>query len=320
MESKLSQEDIDRLFRKSGSAPDRGPSAPSALSYDFRRPDRIPKEQLRSIHLMHDFLARNLASSLGAYLRAYVSVTLVSVEQLSFNEFLQYLPTPTCLSSIGMKPMDGNAVLEMNPSLVFPVLDILLGGTGEADKQEPREITEIETSIFEGVVRVILHDLKEAWSNVVEINFTVEGTETQPQLMQILSPNEAIVAIGFEITMGEARGMMNFGVPSIQLKMMGPRFDQQWSLRQRSGSRTDQNQMLRLAQRIPVALDVRIEGATIKVKDLLRLSMGDVLSLDIPQRRPAEMQVNGCRKFLGRLVAAGNTRGFAIEEAAPDHR
>ena len=222
MDSKLSQEDIDRLFRKAGASPVRKHGAPTAVSYDFRRPDRIPKEQLRSIHLMHDFLARNLASSLGAYLRAYVTVTLVSVEQLSFGEFLQYLPTPTCLSSIGMRPMDGNGVLEMNPSVVFPVLDILLGGTGRAAEGEPREITEIERSIFEGVVRVVLHDLKEAWSNVAKIDFTVEGTETQPQLMQILSPNEAIVAIGFEITMGEARGMMNFGIPSIQLKMMAP--------------------------------------------------------------------------------------------------
>lgn len=120
--------------------------------------------------------------------------------------------------------------------------------------------------------------------------------------------------------MGEARGMMNFGIPSIQLKMMAPKFDQQWALRQRSGSPTDQNQMLRLVQRIPVGLDVRLEGATLQVKDLLHLRPGDVVSLDIPERRPAEMQVNGCRKFLGRLVAAGNTRGFAIEEAAPEHR
>lgn len=83
MDSKLSQDDIDRLFLKSDTSPVRKHGAPPAPAYDFRRPDRIPKEQLRSIHLMHDFLARNLATSLGAYLRAYVTVTLVSVEQLS---------------------------------------------------------------------------------------------------------------------------------------------------------------------------------------------------------------------------------------------
>src|SRR5712692_2534541 len=105
---------------------ERAPDTRKYTNYDFRRPDRIPKEQLRSIHLLHDFFARNLASSLGAYLRAYVSVHLVSVEQLSFAEFLQYLPTPTCISTIGMKPIDGTAVLEINPSLVSALMAILL--------------------------------------------------------------------------------------------------------------------------------------------------------------------------------------------------
>lgn len=314
MDSKLSQDDIDRLFLKSDTSPVRKHGAPPAPAYDFRRPDRIPKEQLRSIHLMHDFLARNLATSLGAYLRAYVTVTLVSVEQLSFGEFLQYLPTPTCLSIIGMRPMDGNGVLEMNPSVVFPVLDILLGGTGRGAEGEPRELTEIERSIFEGVVRVVLHDLKDAWNNVAKIDFTVEGTETQPQMMQILSPNEAIVAIGFEVTMGEARGMMNLGIPSIQLKMMGAKFDQQWSMRQRHGDAGGKTVMAALLRRMPVAVDIRLEGATLKVRELLRLAPDDVVSLDIPLGRPAEMQLNGCRKFWGQIVAAGGVRGFRVEE------
>lgn len=316
MDAKLSQDDIDRLAQQPSDSRDRKVSPPAVVTYDFRRPDRIPKEQLRSIHLMHDFVARNLASSLGAYLRAYVTVNLVSVEQLSFGEFLNNLPTPTCLSSIGMRPMDGNAVLEMNPSVVFPVLDMLLGGTGAATEGEPREVTDIEQSIFEGVVRVILHDLSEAWAPVAEIEFSVEATETQPQLMQILSPNEAIVAIGFEITMGEARGMMNFGIPSIQLKMMGPKFDQQWSPKRRGSSAKDRNQMMRLVRRIPVDAEVRLEGASLRIEELLGLGPGDVVSLGIPVRRPAEVQVNGRRKFTGRLVAAGQTRGLAIEDAA----
>ena len=107
--TQLSQDEIDRLFREAGTIGVEEARSPAKkfFAYDFRRPDRIPKEQLRSIHLLHDFFARNLASSLGAYLRAYVVVHLVSVEQLSFAEFLQDLPTPTCISTIGMKPLDG---------------------------------------------------------------------------------------------------------------------------------------------------------------------------------------------------------------------
>ena len=304
MSAKLSQDEIDRLFQEHGSLSKKAArAARAAVTYDFRRPDRIPKEQLRSIHLMHDFLARNLASSLGAYLRAYVTVSLVSVEQLSFGEFLQYLPTPTCISSIGMKPMEGNSVLELNPSLVFPMLDTLLGGTGAAIAEATREITEIERSIVEGVVRIILHDLREAWAPVAELTFTVEATETQPQLMQILSPNEAIVAIGFEITMGEARGMMNFGVPSILIKMMGQKFEQQWSIQRSTGSLDERHRMQALVKRVPVAIDAQLVGAKVTVRDLLGLQAGDVVSLDLPLRRQAQLHVNGKSKFKGEVVA-----------------
>ncbi len=318
MDAQLSQDEIDRLFREYGKAVDERAGARATVAYDFRRPDRIPKEQLRAIHLMHDFLARNLASSLGAYLRAYVTVSLVSVEQLSFGEFLQYLPTPTCISNIGLSPTEGNAVLDINPSLVFPMLDILLGGSGAASQQETRELTEIEISILEGVIRLVLHDLTEAWAPVGDIKFAIEGTETQPQLMQILSPNEAIVAIGFEITMGDARGMMNFGVPSILVKMMGQGFEQQWSIRRRASSEAEQARMRRLVRRLPMELEVRIRGTHMHLRDLLRLGEGDVVSLEVPVRRPAALHVNGLKKFEGEIVIAGNQRGLVIDHLSEE--
>src|ERR1700732_2064968 len=113
----LSQDEIDDVFRHLRDTPDEDDAAKRALPYDFRRPDRIAKDQLRAIHLLHDTFARSLASSLSAYLRAYVIVNLVSVEQLSFMEFSQCLPSPTCLVTIGMKPFESNAVLEINPAL-----------------------------------------------------------------------------------------------------------------------------------------------------------------------------------------------------------
>ncbi len=263
---------------------------------------------------MHDFLARNLASSLGAYLRAYVSASLVSVEQLSFGEFLQYLPTPTCISSISMSPLDGNSVLEINPSLVIPMIDILLGGSGEMVGSETRELTEIEQSIAEGVLKVILHDLRETWAPVVEIDFQVEAMETQSQLMQILSANEAIVAIGFEVTLGEARGMVNFGVPSIMVKMMGQRFEQQWSIRKRSASEKERRRMHGLIRKVPVTLEARAPMSHIHLSDLLALQVGDVVSLDVPVDRPARILVNGLKKFDGEVVSVLGRRGVEIIE------
>src|ERR1700726_670372 len=132
MERVLSQEEIDDVFRHLRDTPVEDDPTKRALPYDFRRPDRIAKDQLRAIHLLHENFARSLASSLSAYLRAYVAVNLVSVEQLSFLEFSQCLPSPSCLVSLGMKPNEGNAVLEINPSLVFPIFEMLLGGSARS--------------------------------------------------------------------------------------------------------------------------------------------------------------------------------------------
>src|SRR5437763_15674826 len=124
----LSQEEIDNVFRNVRDVPEEDDPAKRAQPYDFRRPDRIAKDQLRAIHLLHENFARSLASSLSAYLRADAVVNLVSAEQLSVMEFTQCLPSPTCMVSLGMKPFDGNAVIELNPALVFPILVMLLGG------------------------------------------------------------------------------------------------------------------------------------------------------------------------------------------------
>src|SRR5438105_10076364 len=182
----LSQEEIDNIFKKLKQG-EEAEDAKSAAAYDFRRPDRIAKDQLRSIHLLHDNFARNLASSLSGYLRAYVIVNLISVEQLSFAEFTQCLPSPTVLVALGMKPFDGNAVMELNPAVVFPLLEMLLGGNGKGAALS-RETTEIEQSILDTLFRIILHDLSLAWQAVANTTFTVEGRETEPQLLQILAP------------------------------------------------------------------------------------------------------------------------------------
>src|SRR6266705_5705194 len=227
----LSQEEIDSVFKqlKTGAAND--DSGKKAQVYDFRRPDRIAKDQLRAIHLLHENFARSLASSLSAYLRAYVAVNLVSVEQRYFIEFPQRLPSPTCMIALGMKPYDGNAVLEINPSLVFPILEMLLGGTGKVATKITREITEIEQSILDGLLRIILQDLRTSWHAVTTMDFSVDAHETEPQLLQILAPNEAVVAVSVEVRIGDTAGMMNIGIPSIIVKMLRQKFDQQWSVR-----------------------------------------------------------------------------------------
>ncbi len=310
----LSQQEIDNVFKKVRDDGTEEDPLKSAQPYDFRRPDRIAKDQLRAIHLLHENFARNLASSLSAYLRAYVAVNLVSVEQVSFVEFTQILPSPTSLIALGLKPYDGTAVLEINPSLVFPILEMLLGGAGTSGKKMEREITEIEQSILDSMLRIILNDLRTAWSAVAAIEFSIEAHETEPQLLQFLAPTEAVVAISMEVRIGDSSGMMNIGIPSIVVKMLRQKFDQQWSVRKTQATEDEHARMLRLIRPAIVRLDARLQGPKLGVQALLELQEGDVLAFDYPVERPIDFAVNGRLKYQGEVVVTGRKRAFHIHE------
>src|SRR5215472_13329817 len=263
----LTQQEIDAVFQ---SLHEKKREAPT-VKFDFRRPDRIAKSQVRAIHLLHDTFVRSLVSSLSAYLRSYLTVNLVSVEQLSFAEFLDGLPSPTCLISMGLSPYDGNGVMELNPSLVFPILEMLLGGTGKSSATIQRDVTEIERKLLDGLFRIILHDLREAWKPVTSVDFTIESLETEPQLLHILAPNEAVVSVGIEIRVGDTVGMMNIAMPSIVIKMMRQKFDQQWSVRKTHASENEQARVLRLMRGALLSLEARMNGPTLSVRNLLEL-------------------------------------------------
>lgn len=310
MSRQLTQQEIDAVFQN---MQDRRRETP-AVRFDFRRPDRIPKSQVRAIHLLHDTFVRNLVSSLSAYLRSYLTVNLVSVEQLSYAEFLDGLPSPTCMVSLGLMPYDGNGVLELNPSLVFPIIEMLLGGSGKASGAIQRDITEIEQKLLDGLFRIILHDLREAWKPVTAVDFTIESMETEPQLLHLLAPNEAVVAIGIEIRIGESVGMMNIAMPSIVIKMMRQKFDQQWSMRKTHASEAEQSRVLRLLREAMMSVEARLEGPTVTVRDLLQLADGNLLVFDYPVERSIEVVVNGARKYTAQIAGSGKRRACVIEQ------
>lgn len=308
----LSQQEIDNVFRKLRDSAGEDNPAPKAQPYDFRRPDRIAKDQLRAIHILHENFARSLAASLSAYLRAYVVVSLVNVEQLSFLEFAQCLPAPTSLVTLGMRPYDGSAVLEINPSLVFPILEMLLGGTGRQGTKISREITEIEQSVLDTLLRIILHDMRAAWNAVTEVDFIIETHETEPQLLQNLAPSEAVVAISMEVRIGDTSGMMNISIPSITVKMLRQKFDQQWSLRRKKATEEEHERVLKLIRPAHLHADARLQGATLGLNDLLDLKAGDLLSLSYPVNRPVDLMINGRLKYRGEIHASEGKRAFSV--------
>lgn len=309
----LSQEDIDALFR--AQAPTTSGHKTQARAYDFRSSDRIPKEQIRALRAVHDTFARSLGSSLSAYLRTYVTVNLISVEQLSFSDFVATLSSPTCIATIGMNPFEGVGILELNPSLAFPLIECLLGGGKVKPLVVTREMTTIEERILDGLLALILQNLSLSWQSVANVDFSVESHESEPALLQVMGPNEAIVVIATEVQIGETSGMMNIGIPSSVVKLLRQKFDQQWSARK--ANITDESErILALIHGSELALDARLEGSSVYFHDLMDLKVGDILQLDAHVENPIVLRVNGLQKYSGSVAASDRSTVFVVDGAA----
>ena len=313
----LTQQEIDSVFdAATGSRP---AVADGVVPFDFRRLDRIPKSRVGAIHFLHEAFVRNLSSSLTVYLRSFVSGSLISVEQLPYSDFTETLPTPTCLVYLSMDPYQGHALMEINPSLIAPILDLVLGGNGKVKSQLNREITEVEKLLIEGFFQVVTRDLREIWKPVAAIGFAMSGIETSPQLSGRFVPSEAVVAIAMELRIGENVGMVNLAIPSITLKTIGQRFDQQWTSHRSESPATEIAIKRKLTRELEVTLECVYSRNTILMRDLLNLSVGKILTLGPAFDETWDILVNGTPKLRGSVcVSPKNQLTVVLEGAASD--
>jgi flagellar motor switch protein FliM len=285
--------------------------------YNFRRPDRVSKEQLRSLHYLHDRFARNFSSSLSAYLRALIDVNLYSVEQFTYAEFILSLPDPTYFNAIAMAPLEGSAVLEINPKILFPMIDKILGGKGEDFGGGMRTITDIERTLIEGVVKLILRDLEESWKQIAKLKMRIVATETSPQLIQVVAPNEIVVLIVFELKVGEAKGFMNFCIPSIVLEPIAKRFSQDWYADRAKTSVEEVKKIKLNLLNTKLEVEAGIYNNFITVQNLLELKNDDVIRLESKVNDEIELRLNGVKKFSAYQVKKDRKKTVQIMNLIP---
>lgn len=315
-EKVLSQEEISALFSAMSArdlplgGAERG-TPRKVENYDFHRADRISQDQMRSVHMLHENFGRNFASSLSAYLRAFVDVNLVSMEQISYADFIKSLPDPTLFVSFGMRPLDGNIALEMGPSLIFPVIDMILGGPG-LPLPGNRTMTEIELNIVEGILKLAMRDLRGAWMPVMELDFFLEGKGTKAQLFQIVSPAETVIALRFDVKVAENSGAMNLCIPSRILKVLRHKFDRQGNTHKQKSGINEAERVLELMKPVKVRLSGEITSSRVTVDDLLRVSVGDVIELNERIEDPVLLCVAGIAKFAGKIVQHRGKKAFVI--------
>lgn len=297
----LSQDEIDALLtsaadlEKSASTPDLPLDGESVIVYNFRRPDRVNKEQIRSLHFLHDRFARNISTSLSAYLRTVTDVNVTSVEQFTYSEFLMSLPDPTAFYAISLTPLEGLAALELNPAVAFSMIDRMLGGSGKG-MAPTRGLTEIEHNVIDGVIKLVLEQLTETWRNIVEVRFRVNGRDTRPQMLQVAAPNEVVVLIGFDIRIGDARGMLNFCLPATAIESVSDQFTHTWYRSHREPTLDDRQQFWRTLGHLPVHVGATVT-TTLSARDVLELAPGDVIALGHRVSEPLEVRVADAVKF-----------------------
>jgi len=282
--------------------------------YDFKRPNRVSKEQLRAFRGVHDKMARSLASQISSIMRSIVEIQLHSVDQMTYGEFLMSLPNPTSFNVFSVKPLEGSGIIEINPSIAFPMLDRLLGGKGEPFDAS-REFSDIELSLFETILRVMMSTLKEAWGPVMDIYPTIESKESSPNVVQIVAQNEIVVMVVMEIIIGHSSGMMNICYPVISLEPILPKLASRDLMLNETSSKKSRNTELQvLLGGAKVDIEANLGNTDLSMSDVLGLQVGDVLRLSSAADDIVTVSVDSKERFKGEIGLRRFRKSIQITE------
>jgi flagellar motor switch protein FliM len=227
------------------------------------------------------------------------------------------------------QPHEGSILMEVNQSLVAPILDCVLGGDGKIDSDPAREITDIEKHMLEEFFHLLGRQLKEAWKPLAPVSFAFNGVETNPALSRRLGRDEAIVAVVLELHIGEKAivavvlelhigekaGMVNLAIPAITLKLLGSKPDPQATASKPGSSETAAAIKERLSAGLKLNVECALVGSNIRLRDLLNLKVGDLIDLGIPCDGAAAILVNGVPKFNGEVTVADTRQAVVIHSA-----
>jgi flagellar motor switch protein FliM len=296
-----------------------GPQQLDVHVYDFKRPERVSKDQMRALEALHEGFGRNFGAALSGYLRTIIEVSVANIEQLTYSEFIHSLPNPTCFNLLKAEQLDGQLCLEISPLIIYPIIDRLLGGSN-ADLFIPqRPLTQIEQRLVQRITDRATHHLSEAWSNLTPVTFSVQDFESNPQLVQIVPPNETVVVVGFELKMGNRAGTMSLCIPyNVIEPIMGVLAAQNWFSYHRRGGQEDFHR--KLTHNIcaaPIELRAFLAQTSISVSDLLSLRVGDIITTDKEATTDVLIQVEGKNKFWGQVGQFRGSRAIRLTRTCP---
>lgn len=266
--------------------------------YDFKRALRFSKDQIRSLTRIHENFARLLTTYFSAQLRTYVHIEVASADQIPFEEFIRSIPNMTLINIFEVPPLEGNILMEVNPNIAYSMLDRLMGGTGESPSKVD-DLTEIETKIMMNLFERSFDNLREAWSGLMDIDPFLTEMEVNPQFLQMISPNETVVVISFNIIIGESSGMINICIPHIVLEPVVPNLSvQYWMQTNKKEPTIEQAKALRSRlKQAPLDIIAELGTGEMSINELLHLKIGDVVPLKTKIDDPLTIKVGHIPKF-----------------------
>lgn len=295
----------------------RDPENVEVRGYDFKRPERVSKDQMRSLQTLHEAFARNFGASLSGFLRAIVEVKVATCEQMTYSEFIAGLPNPTSFNLIKADRLEGQMCLEISPLIIYPIIDRLLGGTSQDLFIPQRPMTQIEARLIGNVTGRGLEALSEAWAGIRQLRFSIAATESNPQLVQIVPPNEVVVVVGFELKTANRAGTMNLCIPfNVIEPVMEELSAQSWFSAARQQRQPEvELHITRGLSRAPLSVTGVLAHTTITLGDLVSMGPGDVITTDKPAAEDVVLCVEGERKFLARIGQVKGRRALRIVRA-----
>ncbi|SEP57329.1 flagellar motor switch protein FliM [Piscibacillus halophilus] len=266
--------------------------------YDFKRALRFSKDQVRGLTRIHENFARLLTTHLSAQLRTYVNISLASVEQIPYEEFIRSVPQKTILNIFSVAPLEGRIVFEINPNIAYAVLDRMLGGKGSG-MNKVENLTEIETTIMKRTFEQSMGQLEEAWASMIDIELILEDLEVNPQFVQLVSPNETVIVITLNTTIGDSSGMINICLPHIVLEPIISKLSMHYWMEEKV-TEIDEEQYERLSQnikKVEVDAKVLLGESSITIEEFLNLASDDVIVLNQKIQEPLLLTTNDEPKF-----------------------
>ncbi len=273
--------------------------------YDFSRPDKFAKDQLRTLEIIHENFSRLLNNFLSGYLRTYIEVDVISVQSLIYTEFSNSISNPAILGIVDFAPFDGQIIIDISSDIANAMIERVLGGTGKsnASSKESRSLTEIEMTLLRNILIKFINLLKEPWGNIVELRPKLENIETNAQFAQIVSPAESVALITFNLHIGENEGMVNICIPHYVIEPILPSLSSRlWfaTSNKREVTEEERDALETGISRSKLNLTTVVGGSSISVSELLNLQKGDIILLNKHVEESLEIYVENKLKFKGK--------------------